>query len=243
MIGFYDYTTILTYLSLLSASCGIVVALAGEGHPFAACFFLMFCGACDAFDGKVARTKKGRTRMECDYGIQIDSLSDLVAFGVLPACMGGALILDSTYLQKLAELYRDKWFFVMGALVLFAVLLLYVLAAMIRLAYFNVTEEERQKTEGGVRKYYTGLPVTTASLIFPLVMLAQYLTAADISLVYIAVALITAVAFVSKLQVPKPGINGILGMLAVGIVILAVMIVIMTLTSSSVSFLNIFASH
>ena len=74
-------------------------------------------------------------------------------------------------------------------------------------------------------------------------MLAQYLTAADISLVYIAVALITAVAFVSKLQVPKPGINGILGMLAVGIVILAVMIVIMTLTSSSVSFLNIFASH
>lgn len=224
MIGFYDYTTILTYLSLLSASCGIVVALAGEGHPFAACFFLMFCGACDAFDGKVARTKKDRTDMERNYGIQIDSLSDLVAFGVLPACMGGALILDSTYLQKLAGLYRDKWFFVMGALVLFAVLLLYVLAAMIRLAYFNVTEEERQKTEGGVRKYYTGLPVTCAAFIFPPVMLAQYLTRADISLVYIAVALATALAFVSKMQVPKPGFKGILAMMAVGLVLLAAMI-------------------
>ena len=203
----------------------------------------MFCGFCDAFDGKVARTKKDRSDMERNYGIQIDSLSDLVAFGVLPACMGGALILDSAYLQSLTTLYRDKWFFVIGAIVLFAILLLYVLAALIRLAYFNVTEEERQKTEGGVRKYYTGLPVTTAALIFPLVMLAQYITAADISLVYIAVALLTAVAFVSKMQVPKPGINGILGMMAVGIVILAVMLVIATLASSTGGILNIFNAN
>ena len=243
MIGFYDYTTILTYLSLLSACTGIVVALAGEGHPFMACFFLMFCGFCDAFDGKVARTKKDRTDMERNYGIQIDSLSDLVAFGVLPACIGGALILDSTYLKSIAEQYRDKWFFAVGALVLFAVLLLYVLAALIRLAYFIVTEEERQKTEGGVRKYYTGLPVTTASLIFPLVMLAQYVTAADISLFYIAVALLTAVAFVSRMQVPKPGLNGILGMMAVGVILLIVMVVITALSSSPLSFLNIFISH
>ncbi len=224
MIGYYDYTTLLTYLSLLSACSGIVVSLAGEGHPFMACFFLMFCGFCDAFDGKVARTKKGRTRMECDYGIQIDSLSDLVAFGVLPACIGGALILDSTFLKGLTDLYRDRWFFYVGALVLFAILLLYVLAAMIRLAWFNVTEEERQKTEGGVRKYYTGLPVTSASLIFPVVMLAQYVTVADISLVYIAVALLTGLAFVSKVQVPKPGLKGILAMMAVGLLEIAVLL-------------------
>ena len=225
MIGFYDYTTILTYLSLLSACTGIVVSLAGEGHPFMACFFLMFCGFCDAFDGKVARTKKGRTQMECDYGIQIDSLSDLVAFGVLPAAIGGALILDSTYLQRLADLYRDRWFFIIGALVLYAILLLYVLAAMIRLAWFNVTEEERQRTEGGVRKYYTGLPVTTAALVFPMVMLAQYVTVADISLVYIAVALLTGLAFVSKVQVPKPGRKGILAMMAVGLAEIAILLV------------------
>ena len=243
MIGFYDYTTILTYLSLLSASCGIVVALAGEGHPFMACFFLLFCGFCDAFDGKVARTKKNRTDLERNYGIQIDSLSDLVAFGVLPACMGGALILDSPLLRRLTELYRDKWFFLAGALVLFAILLLYVLAAIIRLAYFNVTEEERQKTEGGVRKYYTGLPVTCAALIFPPVMLAQYLTVADISLVYIAVALLTALAFVSRMQVPKPGLKGILAMIAAGLVILLVMVVVMMMTSSTLSFVNIFVSH
>ena len=239
MIGFYDYTTILTYLSLLSACTGIVLSLAGEGHPFMACFCLLFCGFCDAFDGKVARTKKNRTEMECNYGIQIDSLSDLVAFGVLPACMGGAVILDSTYLKGLADLYRDRWFFVIGALVLFAILLLYVLAAMIRLAYFNVTEEERQKTEGGVRKYYTGLPVTTAALIFPVVMLAQYLSEADISLIYIVVALLTALAFVSKIQVPKPRLKGILLMMAVGLVLLVIMVLSMMMKDTSVTLLGI----
>ncbi len=236
MIGFYDYTVILTYLSLLSASCGIVVSLAGGGHPFIGCFFLLFCGFCDAFDGKVARTKKDRTELERNYGIQIDSLSDLVAFGVLPACMGGALILRSDFLLGLAETYADRWFVLLGGLALFAVLILYVLAAMIRLAYFNVTEEERQKTEGGVRKYYTGLPVTAAALIFPLVMLAQYLVTADITLIYIAVALLTGVAFISgRIRVRKPGLRGILVMIAMGAVILAVMIGVMVLRIRGVS--------
>jgi CDP-diacylglycerol--serine O-phosphatidyltransferase len=96
---------------------------------------------------------------------------------------------------------------------------------MIRLAYLNVTEEGRQRTEGGVRKYYTGLPVTAAALIFPVVMLVQYLTVADISLVYIAVALLTGLAFVSKIQVPKPGIRGILAMIAVGLVEILILVI------------------
>lgn len=237
MIGFYDYTVILTYLSLLSASIGIVVSLSGGGHPFWGCFFLLFCGFCDAFDGKVARTKKDRTELERNYGIQIDSLSDLVAFGVLPACMGGALILRSDFLRELAQVYADRWFVLLGGLALFAVLILYVLAAMIRLAYFNVTEEERQKTEGGVRKYYTGLPVTSAALIFPLVMLAQYLTRRDITLVYIAVALVTGLAFLMKrLQVRKPRLRGILIMIAVGAVIMALMIALLLLENQGIAF-------
>ncbi len=225
MIGFYDYTVILTYLSLLSACSGIVLALAGQGRPMAACICLMICGFCDAFDGKVARTKKDRTDMERNYGIQIDSLSDLVAFGVLPACIGGALILKSEFLLGLFDHYKDRWYFLLGALILFAILLLYVLAAMIRLAYFNVTEEERQKTEGGVRKYYTGLPVTTASLIFPMVLFVGYLLDLDLSLFYLGVALVTGCLFVSRLQVPKPGLKGILLMMAAGLLELAVILI------------------
>lgn len=218
MIGFYDYTVILTYFSLLSATSGIVVSLSGGGHPYYGCLFLLFCGLCDAFDGKVARTKKGRTKMEKDFGIQIDSLSDLVAFGVLPACIGAALIRVSPYLTNLLEGMPVRWEIASGKLLLHACLVLYVLAAMIRLAYYNVTEEERQEKESGARKEYLGLPVTSAALIFPLVLLIQYMSKADITLVYLLVSLVTAVLFISPVRVPKPGMRGILIMVSIGAV-------------------------
>ena len=88
MIGFYDYTVILTYLSLMSGTIGIMLCLNGMGHPYLGMFFLLFSGLCDTFDGKVARSKKDRTTQMKKFGIQIDSLSDLIAFGMLPACIG-----------------------------------------------------------------------------------------------------------------------------------------------------------
>ena len=82
MIGFYDYTVVLTYLSLMSGATGIMLCLNGIGHPYLGMFFLLFSGLCDTFDGKVARTKKNRTEQMKNFGIQIDSLSDLVAFAL-----------------------------------------------------------------------------------------------------------------------------------------------------------------
>ena len=86
MIGFYNYTVILTYMSLASAVVGITQVF--EGHERIAILCLLISGICDLFDGKVARHKKDRTDQEKLFGIQIDSLCDLVAFGVLPACIG-----------------------------------------------------------------------------------------------------------------------------------------------------------
>ena len=77
MIGFYDYTVILTYLSLMSGTIGIMLCLNGMGHPYLGMFFLLFSGLCDTFDGKVARSKKDRTTQMKKFGIQIDSLSEL----------------------------------------------------------------------------------------------------------------------------------------------------------------------
>ena len=221
MIGYYDYTVVLTYLSLLSSGLGIIVALNGPGHPYMGVFFLMFCGLCDAFDGKVARTKKDRTELQKKYGIQIDSLSDLVAFGVLPACIGNAMI---RVCPTIAEVPRfkgnggDESFGLPITLLCFVVVMLYILAALIRLAWFNVTEEERQKTEEGARKYYTGLPVTSAALIFPTVLLLQYLIPMDITPVYFVVMFLTGFLFLAKFQLKKPGLRGILVMVGIGIV-------------------------
>ena len=146
MIGFYNYTVVLTYLSLVSASTGIFVALSDKGHPYIGIIFLLFCGLCDAFDGKVARTKKGRSSDEQKFGIQIDSLSDIIAFGVLPAAIGATLLRVRPKSEYIFGKELGTWTNIFSGF-LFAILGLYILAALIRLAYFNVTEEARQETE------------------------------------------------------------------------------------------------
>ena len=143
MIGFYDYTVILTYLSLLSGTTGIMLCLNGVGHPYLGMFFLLFSGLCDTFDGKVARSKKNRTEQMKKFGIQIDSLSDLVAFGVLPACIGISLLRYAIHIPGLSGFtcYILSNYQKPATYILTFVAVLYVLAAMIRLAYFNVMEE------------------------------------------------------------------------------------------------------
>lgn len=149
LIGFYDYTVVLTYISIVSAVVGMISA--SRGSCTAAIICLLISGLCDAFDGTVARTKKNRTDDEKSFGIQLDSLCDVVSFGVFPAflcyCMG-----------------------VKGILGLVCICL-YSLCAVIRLAFFNVQEAKRQQTEDGCNKYYRGLPVTSISVIFPLLYL------------------------------------------------------------------------
>lgn len=150
-LGVYDYTVILTYLSLLSAFFGMI--LAHWGNLTAAVLCLMLSGFCDAFDGTVARSKKNRTEDEKAFGIQLDSLCDVISFGIFPAylcyCLG---------IQSLA-----------GVLVLG----LYCVCAVIRLAFFNVEEGKRQQVESGCNKFYRGLPVTTISMLLPPVYLLR----------------------------------------------------------------------
>ena len=62
MIGFYSYTVILTYLSLVFAMVGIHLSVIGIYQWSFIC--LMMCGICDTFDGMVARSKKNRTEEE-----------------------------------------------------------------------------------------------------------------------------------------------------------------------------------
>lgn len=150
-IGFYDYTVILTYLSVASAVVGMIFAHKGIFGAAMLCLFLS--GFCDAFDGTVARTKKNRAEDEKAFGIQLDSLCDVVSFGAAPAfacyCMG----VDSF----------------VGIVILCA----YVICAVIRLAFFNVQEAKRQQVESGGNKYYRGLPVTASSLVFPVFFLLR----------------------------------------------------------------------
>lgn len=68
MIGFYDYTVVLTYISLASSIMGIFCAV--SGRMAWAVFFLAFSGLCDMFDGKIARTKKTGRRIRKALGFR-----------------------------------------------------------------------------------------------------------------------------------------------------------------------------
>lgn len=212
MIGFYNYTVILTYISLASAIVGMTMA--ADGNIKGAIICLVISGLCDMLDGTVARTKK-RTDTEKCFGIQIDSLCDLVSFGVFPAYIGYCITITS---MPGNQVYRY------AALV---VGILYALSAVIRLAYFNVMEEERQRTQGDMkRKSYQGLPVTNVSLIIPAMYLTyHFLNQSWYPIIILASLLITAFLFIYNFKVFKANakqevILGIFGFLIVLAVIL-----------------------
>ncbi len=146
MIGFYSYTVVLTYLGLASSAIGMILTF--QGFAKYALFCLAFSGLCDMFDGKVARLKKDRTEDEKRFGIQIDSLCDVVCFGAFPM-----ILCYSIGMRGPAGI---------------SILVFYLIAGVIRLAFFNVMEEKRQEETDEARKYYQGLPITSIAIILPL---------------------------------------------------------------------------
>lgn len=180
MIGFYDYTVTLTYGGLLSALCGIFQAV--NGNFVAALFCLGGALFCDTMDGKVARTKKNRTRKESLFGIQIDSLCDMVSFGAYPAIL--------CYCAGLRDLLS---FVLMGY---------YCLCCVIRLGYYNVMEMEK---EAGTKTVYHGLPVVGLSIFMPAAfMLRLWLPQEAFLWILRALLLVVGTLYILDFPVNKP---------------------------------------
>lgn len=182
MLGFYDYTVVLTYISLGISILGMIYAVNGDFR--AAIFCLAISGLCDMFDGKIARTKKDRTEDEKKFGIQIDSLCDVVCFGAFPIIICYCIGMRS-----------------MGGK---AILVLYGIASVIRLGYFNVMEEKRQSETSEVRKYYQGLPITSMAIVLPFIYLIRRYCGIHFLFVLHGVVLVVGILFVSDIKVKKP---------------------------------------
>ena len=181
-IGVYDYTVILTYMSLVSGLIG--AKLAFDGQIMWAILCVGISGFLDLFDGAVARTKKNRTEDQKNFGIQLDSLCDIVCFGVVPAII--------LYFCGVDEIWG------------IAFLIFYVLCALIRLAFFNVLEAKRQKSEGGCTKYYRGLPVTTASMIMPACFLVGLVLPDNVmNVIHHVLPVVVGLMFITDVRVPK----------------------------------------
>lgn len=196
MIGFYNVSVILTYLGVVSAVWGMTAAV--HGNFKVALFCLMLSGLTDMYDGTIARKIK-RSEDAKKFGIEIDSLCDLVCFGAFPVVIGFSLGMDFWY-ARIAYI-------------------LYLLGAVIRLAYFNVTEEQRQASTAARRKHYQGLPVTSVALILPIVYQIRRFYPKQFPYIYVLTIFIIALLFVIDFKVFKPGKKCMLGFVVIGAII------------------------
>ncbi|MEN8863806.1 MAG: CDP-diacylglycerol--serine O-phosphatidyltransferase [Lentimonas sp.] len=120
-----------------------------NGHFTQAVWFIFFGVVCDAFDGRVARMG-GRESL---FGIEFDSIADVISFGVAPALMMIFLIL------KPSEQYE-------GVLHVSQIIgFIYLLCAAVRLARFNVLTHPMLPPAERLKgtKDFLGLPVPAAA--------------------------------------------------------------------------------
>ena len=207
IVGFWHYGVILTYLSVASAIAGICLSVAIS--PFWGVVCLLISGLCDAFDGAVAKSRKNRTEEEKMFGSHIDSLSDLISFGIAPVMIGFGLGMQ-------------EWYYI----ILFA---LFALCALVRLAYFDVTEELMIKA-GQKRTSFEGLPVTNVAVAIPIFFLVatmfQESSPLAMELIMAGGYLLLAILFVVRFRMPKAGVRGLLIAIAiVGAIVVALSLI------------------
>ncbi|MBO4681152.1 MAG: CDP-alcohol phosphatidyltransferase family protein [Clostridiales bacterium] len=185
MIGKWNRSVIATYVGMLFAVAAMILTMANLYGYAMMCF--MAAGICDLFDGTIARMCK-RTEEEKNFGIQLDSLVDVVSFIALPI----------VFVVKFSGI---SWYAIAASV-------MYSVFGVARLAYFNVCQEENEDKDSPI-KYYVGMPVTYAALIFPAIYLLHvFLADKVIALLMCIVMEIMALLFILKLKFIKPGKKG-----------------------------------
>lgn len=180
--------TILSYVkdlpnlcSLAGLACTILaIYFCILGVYYAAMIGMIWAVAFDWTDGLIARRMKGRTANDQTFGVQLDSLIDIVSYGVTPAI----LLLSYGKLDPL---------FLAGAFIILA-------ASAIRLSYFNTFG-----LSGGSK--YTGLAVDSNNIILVFIFLFESFFSAGVFSIILYVSVLTLAALnVSKIKTPK--LNG-----------------------------------
>lgn len=178
-IGKYNKSLIITYLGVVFSIVGMSFALAGNLQLTMICMVL--AGVCDMFDGKVARACK-RTEEEKKFGVEADSLADMISFVAFPVVIGYSMGLSS-------------WYHILGYILL-------VLAGITRLGFFNISVIDSDKSKPV--KTYSGLPVTSTSIILPAIwFFSELVKNVSFKSLFPAIIYLTAFLFVFNIKIPK----------------------------------------
>ena len=135
-------------ITLIGVCIGLTsIKFALDGKFALAIIAILFAGLMDALDGRIARLIKGTSKM----GKELDSLGDVISFGVAPAFI--------MYFWNLQYLDKLGWF----------VCLMYVVCVALRLARFNVNSEEEQSWKDN---FFEGVPAPAGGIVvlMPLVL-------------------------------------------------------------------------
>jgi len=178
-IGQYRLCDLVTMCSTLSAIIGIILCF--KGHTNIPFLLLVVCCICDCFDGTIARRRKNN-EFETSYGVELDSLSDLVAFGVFPAVMALTTV-------------KYSWFMY--------ILPLYVLAGLVRLTYFNALNINKKAEKG----YFRGVPITAIALIYPFFYFIKINSTTVYSILTVCLFILIGILFITNIRVKKPNLE------------------------------------
>ena len=141
-------------ITLIGVCIGLTsIKFALDGKFALAVVAILFSGLMDALDGRIARLIKGTSKM----GKELDSLGDVISFGVAPAFI--------MYFWNLQYLDKLGWF----------VCLMYVVCVALRLARFNINSEEETSWKDN---FFEGVPAPAGGIIvlMPLVLSFSGLT-------------------------------------------------------------------
>ncbi len=188
----YFFPNVLTILNLLLGCVAIIIVFKGQNEYHAAWFILM-AAIMDFLDGIVAKALDAKS----EFGAQLDSMADMVSFGVAPSVMIFNWL--NMVLTKLSEQSTYEWIsanFVQTLIILCS--LLFAVGAAIRLARFNVSASEKN--------YFEGLPTPAAALIIASIWLiinseTKWITALIWNIYFVfAVLVLLVVLMVSNLK-------------------------------------------
>lgn len=194
-IGYYNKSVVLTYVGLFFAICAMNLGIRGEFSY--ALILLLAASVCDLFDGTVANLVE-RDDEEKKFGIELDSLNDMIIFCATPIVIATAIGFN-------------------GILSIF-VFTFFGIASISRLGYFNINAEVGVRT-----KCYTGVPVFLSAPVIPLFYLIfKGLNGTHINIIFGLAFVVTGFLYISKIPVKKPSVP-----VGIGIIIGEIILVIL----------------
>lgn len=181
----YLLPNLFTAASLFSAMGSVLATANGEFQK--ACYLILLSAVFDALDGPIARI----TRSASSFGLQFDSLADVVAFGVAPAWL---------MLSKLRKIGDSVELSNLAPNLALGACSIYVVCGAIRLARFNIQVSKEE------RKYFTGLPIPGAAgvVVSSFLFIETYLRESrNLHFLILVLMVCLAVLMVSTIPFPK----------------------------------------